>query len=35
MPDFEAIRREVFGDDLESRTLTLEESAFIRDRGDR
>ena len=35
MPDFEAMRREVYGDDLKSRMLTPEDSAFIHDRGDR
>lgn len=35
VPDFAAMRKEVFGDDLESRMLTPEDSAFIRDRGDR
>lgn len=34
-PDFAAIRREIFGDDLEKRRLSPEDSAFIRDRGDR
>ena len=35
MPDFAAIRREILGDDLKSRMLTPEDSAFIRDRGER
>ena len=35
VPDFAAIRREILGDDLASRMLTPEESAFIRDRGER
>jgi len=35
MPDFEAMRREIYGDDLESRMLTPEDSAFVHDRGDR
>jgi prevent-host-death family protein len=33
MPDFEAIRREVFGDNPP--VFTPEDSAFIHDRGDR
>ncbi|MEZ0297512.1 MAG: hypothetical protein ACAI35_13760 [Candidatus Methylacidiphilales bacterium] len=33
-PDFAEIRRQVFGDDPRS-MLTEEDSAFIRDRGDR
>ena len=35
MPDFTAMRRKIYGDDLASRMLTPEDSAFIRDRGDR
>ena len=35
MPDFAVLQREVFGDDLESRRLTSDDSEFIRDRGDR
>ena len=33
-PDFAAIRRGLWGSDLEKRRLTSEDSAFIRDRGD-
>ncbi len=33
-PDFAAIRRELWGSDLEKRRLSAEDSAFIRDRGD-
>ena len=35
MPDFGAMLREIYGDDLESRMLSPEDSAFIRDRGER
>jgi hypothetical protein len=35
MPDFEAIQRQIFGDDVENRILTPEDSTFIRDRGER
>ena len=35
MPDFAAMRREIYGDDLNSRMLSPEDSAFIRDRGER
>lgn len=35
MPDFGVMQREIYGDDLESRMLSPEDSAFIRDRGDR
>ena len=35
MPDFAAMRREIYGDDLKSRMLSPEDSAFIRDRGER
>jgi antitoxin (DNA-binding transcriptional repressor) of toxin-antitoxin stability system len=35
IPDFEAMRREIFGGDVKSRMLTPEDSAFIRDRGER
>ncbi|HEX8373077.1 MAG TPA: hypothetical protein VF585_09875 [Chthoniobacterales bacterium] len=34
-PDFQAIQREVFGEDLESRKLSKEDMEFILDRGDR
>lgn len=34
-PDFAAIRRELWGTDVEKRRLSSEDSAFIRDRGDR
>ena len=33
--DFGAIQRGIFGDDLKSRMLSPEDSAFIRDRGER
>ena len=35
MPDFAAMRREIFGADPKRRRLSAEDSAFIRDRGDR
>jgi prevent-host-death family protein len=35
MPDFAAMRREIYGDALQSRMLTPEDSAYIRDRGER
>jgi prevent-host-death family protein len=35
MPDFAALRREVFGNGVERRMLTEEDSAFVRDRGER
>lgn len=35
MPDFAAMRREIYGGDIKSRMLTQEDSAFIRDRGER
>ena len=35
VPDFAAMRREIYGDDLKSRMLTREDSEFIRDRGER
>lgn len=35
MPDFAAIRREVFGADADRRMLTADDSAFLRDRGHR
>jgi len=35
MPDFEAIQREVFGEDYQSRMLSREDMEFILDRGER
>ena len=35
MPDFARMRRDVLGADLKSRRLSEEDSAFIRDRGER
>lgn len=34
-PDFAAMRRRVLGNDLKGRRLTKDDSAFIRDRGER
>ncbi len=33
-PDFAAIRSELWGTDVDKRRLSVEDSAFIRDRGD-